>query len=922
MGNDRLSRIEELYHEARGRPTAEREAFVAAQCPDDAALARDVLALLDCDSNPGPMDRSVHELAAALLADASGPHWRPGELVGPYRIEGHIGAGGMARVFRARDTRLGREVAIKTAGRQFTSRFQREARAISALNHPNICTLYDTGPNYLVMEMVEGRNLAGPVPTATAIDYALQIAAGLEAAHEKGIVHRDLKPSNIRVTPGGIVKILDFGLAKADPSGTDVAGSATSPGMILGTAAYMSPEQARGEATDKRTDIWAFGAVLYELLTGRPPFGGGKSLSETLAAVLTGEPDLNALPGDTPPGLRHLLDRCLQKDPRQRLRDIGDARLLLEESTPAPVQSGPRLWRRWLAGVALLAVALAFGVYRWAGGTPSGPFEHIQITKLTDSGQETAVAISPDGKYVVHVVRNEGLYGLALLHLASGSDAWILPPAPSVFHPDFSPGGNSVRYWSRAGQVLKLCSIPVLGGNVKTLASLDDGATRDSHRLAAAALSPDGTQLAVVRIQQEGAGQLVVSGVDGSGPRALVTRRLPETLSTLSWSPDGKTLGFAARSLYEPSAGVEAVPTRGGPTRMVGSRSWHGIGAISWLPNAAGLLVAGNQPYPLSQIWYLSYPAGKPRRVTTDLDSYESLSLSGDGRSVAAVQRETACQLWTVEPGAPATAKQISNGQWDGLNSVAWAPNGEVYFEGPGRADLKTQIWAIAANGERRRQITSGEFTGTPGICGGGRIIVYLSYEGGAPHVWRSDPDGTNARQLTRGVGEFSPACSPDGSSVLYFTPAGDSAGVWKLPVEGGTPIRIWDRPGMARISPDGKFVLIREAGALAAPRIRVLPAGGWQPVRSFDAAELDGPHLGQAAAIRWSPDSAGLLYVKDTGGVSNIWRMPLDGGEPKPLTAFTTGRIGDFDISPDGKYLVMSRGWTRGDVVLIRDVK
>src|SRR5438045_5705682 len=269
-----------------------------------------------------------------------------GARLGPYEILAPIGAGGMGEVYRARDTRLDRSVAIKIAAEQFSERFEREARAVAALNHPNICTLFDVGPNYLVMELVEGPTLAeriaaGPIALGEALVIARQMAEAMEAAHEKGITHRDLKPANVKLTADGNVKVLDFGLAKASGTGTAVAGnpatsptltiSATRAGMILGTAAYMSPEQARGSPVDKRADIWAFGVVLYEMLTGRHSFAG-ETVSDTLAAVLKTDPDWSVLPAETPKAIRRLLRRALERDRKRRLSDIADARLEIDEA--------------------------------------------------------------------------------------------------------------------------------------------------------------------------------------------------------------------------------------------------------------------------------------------------------------------------------------------------------------------------------------------------------------------------------------------------------------------------------------------------------------------------------------------------------------------------------------------------------------
>ena len=258
-----------------------------------------------------------------------------GDKLGPYEITALKSApGGMGEVYSAHDPRTGRDVAIKVSAERFNERFDREVRAVAALNHPNICTLFDVGPNYLVMELVEGESPQGPLPRETALHYARQIAAALEVAHDKGIVHRDLKPGNIKITPEGIVKVLDFGLAKVMPSAASgtpsensptISMAATQAGMILGTAAYMSPEQARGLNIDKRADIWAFGVVLYEMLTGQRLFQG-EDLTDTLASVVRDKADLSAVPAE----LRGLLERCLEKDPKKRLRDITGVALLLE----------------------------------------------------------------------------------------------------------------------------------------------------------------------------------------------------------------------------------------------------------------------------------------------------------------------------------------------------------------------------------------------------------------------------------------------------------------------------------------------------------------------------------------------------------------------------------------------------------------
>ena len=292
-----------------------------------------------------------------------------GDKLGPYEIIALIGKGGMGEVYRAKDTRLGRDVAVKISQEQFNERFEREARAVASLNHPNICSLYDVGPNYLVMEYVEGESPAGPMPIDEAMEIARQIAEALGEAHEKGVVHRDLKPANIKIKPDGTVKVLDFGLAKigggpvaaSSEDSPTISMAATQAGVILGTAAYMAPEQARGKRVDARADIWAFGVVLYELITGQRLFKG-EDLTDTLASVVKENPDLSAVP----PRVRRLLETCLQKDPKKRLQAIGDMRLVLDGATSAPPGSrhGHGCRGSWPELRSWLAAGLAFVHFR------------------------------------------------------------------------------------------------------------------------------------------------------------------------------------------------------------------------------------------------------------------------------------------------------------------------------------------------------------------------------------------------------------------------------------------------------------------------------------------------------------------------------------------------------------------------------
>ena len=406
----------------------------------------------------------------------------PGTRLGPYEITARIGAGGMGEVYRARDSRIGRDVAIKVAAEEFSERSEREVRAVAALNHPNICTLHDVGPNYFVMELVEGEAPKGPLPLQTALDYARQIADALDAAHEKGIVHRDLKPDNIKIRSDGTVKVLDFGLAKIvapesaemihqNLSHSPTAMAATHAGMILGTAAYMAPEQARGKPVDKRADIWAFGVVLYEMLTGRRAFEG-EDVSSILAAVIQSEPRWDGVPAS----VRRLLESCLEKDPKKRLRDIGDVWKLLDDqpAVATRTRSGILGW----AAAGLLALLAAVALWAPWRGTPAPAVQPV-LRLEADLGNDvslvplaiptfSSVVISPDGTRLVYVGTISGGPPRLLTRRLDQPNATELTGTEGAVEPFFSRDGQWVAFWIGP----ELYKVPIDGGGPVRLGEL------------------------------------------------------------------------------------------------------------------------------------------------------------------------------------------------------------------------------------------------------------------------------------------------------------------------------------------------------------------------------------------------------------------------------------------------------------------
>jgi serine/threonine protein kinase len=488
MTPERWRQITELFHVARERDPAQRDTFLANACREDPALLREVAAMLAGHEQAGPFGETPLFIPATPL--------EPGFSLGPYRIERLIGAGGMGEVYRARDTKLGRNVAIKMLPRIFTSepdrlaRFEREARMLAALNHPHIGAIYGLedadGVRGLVLELVEGPTLAdrlkpGALPVPEALTIAGQIADALDSAHEKGIVHRDLKPANIKLRLDGVVKVLDFGLAKVlvgAAAGPDLSQSptitlgATREGVPLGTAAYMSPEQARGHMVDKRTDIWAFGCVLYEMLTGQLAFDGA-TVSDMIVAILEREPAWDQLPPATPQHIRQLLQRCLDKDPKRRLRDMGDARLEIDDPLREQVRVSRVTWpsRRprllaWSIAATSTAAALMLGVLHLRG-VPATDWRPIRFSVLPADvvGQSGVPTLSPDGRRLAFVARRGGV-PVVWVRSLDAAEAQPVSGTENATLAFWSPDSRSLGFFTTT-EGLKI--VDEFGGNARTL---------------------------------------------------------------------------------------------------------------------------------------------------------------------------------------------------------------------------------------------------------------------------------------------------------------------------------------------------------------------------------------------------------------------------------------------------------------------
>lgn len=988
-------RVKEVFEGALERDGAERDSFLDRECSGQPDLRSEVESLLRSYEVAGSFMESPAVAQAADSLAGNDQKLAPGQRVKHYEIVKLVGEGGMGEVYLATDTILGRRVALKVLP-TFVSkdpdrlrRFTQEARTASRLSHPNVCVVHeigetDDGRPFIAMEYVEGLTLrqrmrSQPLKLGDILDVAIQIADALIAAHEAGIVHRDIKPENIVIRPEGYVKILDFGLAKLTErhQGAFHATMSTilfdsTPGTVMGTAAYMSPEQARGVAVDERTDIWGLGVVLYEMASGTPPFVGETPTDVVVAIVEKDQPPISRHVENTPPELERIVKKALRKDRNERYQivkemaiDLRSLRRELEidslerslapgmattamaarrvdtnelKAAPTTIQKPSRssayLWIA-VACVAVAVAAIGFGIYKMRNQSEAKgpiPFERIEVTKLTTNGNATVASISPDGKYVAYVTSEGGKESLWLRQVAINSNAQLIPPREGrYFGTAFSPDGNFVYFAyassdrNDAGEIYRL---PVLG--------IGATATRVDGSSGPASVSHDQKRLAFIRYDRPNqTDQLIVANSDLSGEQIISTRKWPlklgwDFLSKPEWINDDKVLLLPV-IISEPGSSNNVsvnyslailekdLLTGKEQTIPLASQKFDEVNHVALLPDGNGVLMpARAHGASFMQIWQL-FRDGTQRSITNDLSDYRELSLQDDGKAFVTVQAQTLSKLWVLRKGEtkPTAITSGTSRYYD----LTVAPDNKIVYasDASGIAD----IFEVLTTGGDPKQLTSeGRRNYAAVVSGDNRYVVFHSNRSGTFQIWRTDRDGTNPKQLTSGNLESTwPTVSPDGKWIVYQHP--ETLGpytLWRVSIDGGTPQKITDGVSIrATISPDGKLIAFwyNDEGKTSSWKLKVIQFEGGATYKVFDVAPT--VQVNWDTPLQWTQDGRYLTYVDHRGGIDNLWGQPIEGGAAQQLTNFDDSKIFSFSWMKDGS-LVASRGVVTSDVVLIND--
>ena len=959
MTSDRWRQVEELCHAALARPYAERPAFLAAECAGDDALRREVESLLAQEARAAGFMSAPAAVATSVLVDHAN-----GELVGrslgTYEVRAPLGAGGMGEVYRAYDKILCREVAIKVlppafaADPQWRARLEREARILATLNNPHIGAIYGIeeadGVRALVLELIEGETLAeriarlgqdGALPVEDVLAIARQIIDALDAAHQKGIVHRDLKPANIKISPDGTVKVLDFGLAKAaspESSGPTLAESRD--GVILGTAAYMSPEQARGQSVDKRSDVWAFGCVLYEMLTGRLAFPG-ETASDTIARILGSEPDWSAIPKATPAHLRRLLLRCLAKDPKRRLRDMADVGIEIDSADEAPPglsrnvdaagstpgsRSAWTMWTPWVLVAALAAAVAAVWEIRSPVG-PGNPLDSARFTRLTDwESTEGDAEISPDGRFVAFISDREGEFDLWISQIGTAEFRNLTADLPSLGPPSdlfrtvgFTGDGAEIWFSVSADPVMsRKMLIPLAGGTPRPFLGEGDAEPAWSHDAARVVyFNNNKSRGDVLLVADRTAGDAHPIQITPSDPEAWTTVRDRVHIHNPAWSTDDRWLllirGFVRQMDWTDEMDVWRVPAAGGsPERLTNERA--AVTSLAPIDARTLIYVARAEDGSGPWLWAADTERKTARRASSGLEQYTSIAADHDGRRLVATIVNPTSTLWSVpirDPPAQDRDVQPVPLPTGRLWGPRFAGASLFYLSARGGPD---GLWRFQDGRTFEvRKGGDGALLEPPAVLRDASRVAVVYAKDRRRRVAIVSADGTGFRGLAESLDvQGTVDWSPDGAWIVAGgSDAAQGQGLFKIAVEGGAPVRLVGGPAANPVwSPDGTMIVY--GGPIVTGQISLM---GIRP----DGTAFDMPPVRtRSGGYRFLPDGTGLVYLP-TSESQDFRVLDFATKKTRQLTQFRGhGRLGAFDITPDGAQIVFDRSRENSDVVLI----
>jgi serine/threonine protein kinase/Tol biopolymer transport system component len=875
----------------------------------------------------------------------------PGTRLGPYELLGMIGAGGMGEVYRARDPRLTRDVALKVLPSALASdsgrlrRLEQEARAAGALNHPNVLAVYDIGSHegvpYVVSELLEGETLRdrldeGALPSRKAVDFAVQIAHGLAAAHEKGIIHRDLKPENLFVTKDGRVKILDFGLAKLlEPESVGPEGvTATGKNEILGTVGYMSPEQLKGQrAVDHRADIFAFGAVFYEMLSKRRAFQK-ESRAETLAAILNEDPpDLSTSDPRISSALSRIVRRCLEKRPEERFqsaRDLGFSLEALSGSSEAASEPkritlkkaslGSSRRTGILLGVAVLLGALGWGAWRLSRPNTflENPLVGARFSRFTDwEGSELDASISPDGKFVDFLSDRDGQFDVWVGQIGSGEFLNLTKGRyPSLANPivhSVGFSGDGAHVWfrtnSKDGKVHSVLLVPTIGGAPRPFLP----------NAVEAAWSPDHNR--ILYYTPDPGDPIFIADRNGGNPRQICVDKPGIHQHYVTWSPDGRFVYFV-RGIPPDEMDIWRVSSAGG----VAERLTHHNSRVAYpslLDDRTLVYTAMREDGSGFGLYTMDVERRISRAVSAGIEEYVSVGVSADGRQMVATVANPVRDLWTV----PITDHVVDESavihfKLPTVRAAAprFGPGYLLYLGSKGAAD---GLWKLKDGSEIELwKGSEGAVANAPAVSPDGTQICFVVRSEGRGHLYLMAADGTNVRRLAEPLEvRGAPSWSPDGKWLAVAATEGKANPLLKVPVGGGVPVPLVD--GVNSVisnpvwSPDGRLILYSEGQGSATVRLQ----GITPDKRAFPLPEVWVGNTGDR--YRFLPDGKSLVVTQGVLWLQNFSLLDLATGQQRQLTNLSRQIVmRSFDVSPDGKQILFDRYRQNSDIVLIDRVR